>query len=204
MASALWERPPQPQSHLQANGETRNALRQARKKKVLPPQVGIYNWAVILFLPPSTLPSCPGAALRTPDPEREALSSPMRERVTRRILRCCVGTSISAGAGKALGRSRVLQPGPSPVTFARPSHRGTQEGSRGAPRWQDFTCLALVSGDRGPRGAAGALALWLPCVALHPASCRGQVWGPPSAAWGPRGCPALPSFVLQRDPSVGS
>lgn len=58
----------------------------------------------------------------------------LREWVARSILRCCVGTSISAGAGQALGGSHVLQRGASPVTFARPSLHGTQEGSRGAPR----------------------------------------------------------------------
>lgn len=46
------------------------------KKKVPPPQAGIYNRAVIFSLPPSILPSSPSSTLLTPNAELEALSSP--------------------------------------------------------------------------------------------------------------------------------
>lgn len=46
-----------------------------KKIKVLPPQAGIYSWAVISSLPPSILPSFPSSSPNS-KPDLEALSSP--------------------------------------------------------------------------------------------------------------------------------
>lgn len=56
-------------------GESRNTHQRARKK-VLPPQAGIYSWAVISSLPPSILSSSASSTLLTPHPDLAALSSP--------------------------------------------------------------------------------------------------------------------------------
>lgn len=56
-------------------GESKNT-HQCARKKVLPPQAGIYRWAVISSLPSSILPSSPSSTLLTPNPDLETLSSP--------------------------------------------------------------------------------------------------------------------------------
>lgn len=47
-----------------------------------------------------------------------------------------------------------------------------------------------------------ALALWLPCVALHPASCHG-VWGSPEHCVGSSGLPCSTHFCASPGPLGG-
>lgn len=97
------------------------------------------------------------------------------------------------------------------MTFARPLHHASQAGCRvaGLPggllgdrilpvlRWSVATVALAV--------LPAALALWLPCVALHPASCRGEVWGPPRALRGVLGAALLcPVLCFTRTPRWGA
>lgn len=164
------------------------------KKKVLPLQTGLYNWALLVSLPPSILPSSPSSTVLTPNPDLEALSSPAaRAAGTEHLallsgdLNLCQGRKgsrwVSGAAMRTLSSGSCTRlPGGLPFLWAL----GGLLGGRILPdlRWSVATVAPAV--------LLAALALWLPCVALHPASCRGEAWGPPKFCVGsPRlPCPA--------------
>lgn len=171
------------------------------EKKVLPPQAGIYDWAVTVSLPPSILPSSPSSTLLTPNPVLEALSSSAvrvggtehLELLSGDLNRCqdwkgsqwvssAAAQTLSSGICPALAQG---YPGGLPFCWAP----GRLLGDRILPvlRWSVVTVAPVV--------LLTALALWLPCMALQPTSCHGEVWGPPRALRGVLGaallCPVL-------------
>lgn len=187
---------PQPQFHQQANGQSRNSFQWARKKKVLLPQAGLCNWAVLVSLPPSMLPSSPSSTVLTPNPDLEAPFSPAAGAAgTEHLallsgdLNLCQGRKgirwVSGAVMWTLSSGSYTRlPGGLPFLWAP----GGLLGDRILPnlRWSVATVAPAV--------LLAALALWLPCVALHLASCCGEAWGPPELCmWSP-GLPCSAQF----------
>lgn len=95
------------------------------------------------------------------------------------------------------------------MTFAWPLHHATQEGCHFAGllggllgdgilpvlRWSVVTVAPMVP--------LAALALWLPCMALHCASHHGEVWGSPEHCMGSSGLPCSAQFCASPGPLGG-